>query len=83
MISRSATGVAALDEQERKNHQRAARDRHLNDIEQSLNHASKTIQESQRQVARTHDLLRDRREQDARDDKEDDDRDRLIEPPRG
>ena len=76
MISRSATGVAALDEQERKKHQRAARDQHLNDIEQSLNHASKTIQESQRQVARTHDLLRDRREQDARDDKEDDEREK-------
>ena len=72
----SATEVAALNEQERKKHQRAARDQHLNYIEQSLNHASKTIQESQRQVARTHDLLRDRREQDARDDKEDDEREK-------
>ena len=62
------------DERERKRQQRTARDKHLSDIEQSLNDASRTIEDSKRQVARTHDLLQDRRRQDALDDKEDDER---------
>ena len=63
-----------MDEQERKLKQRIARDQHLRDIEESLNDASKIIEDSKRQVARTHELLRDRRQQDAQDDKEDDER---------
>ena len=42
------------------------------EIEQSLNDAGRTIEDSKRQIARTHELLDDRRKQDARDDKADD-----------
>ena len=65
-------GGAAVDEQERKQKQRATRDQQLSEIEQSLNDAGRTIEDSKRQIARTHELLDDRRKQDARDDKADD-----------
>ena len=55
-----------MDQQERKRLQRAAREKQLNEIEQSLNDASKTIEESKRQIARSHELLRERRRQSKR-----------------
>ena len=48
--------------------QRSARDKQLDDINQSLDRASKLIEDSQREISRSRDLMRDRQEQNRRDD---------------
>ncbi len=58
-----------MDEHERKTEQWALRDKQLTDIEQWLAEASKMIDGSKREVQRSRDLLRERRDQDVRDDK--------------
>ena len=67
-----------MDDQEkrRKLQQRAARDRQLDSIEQALNRATDLIQDSQREIQRSRDLMQDRRDQDRRDDLAEDERDR-------
>jgi hypothetical protein len=61
-------------DKERKDQQRAARDRHLKDIEESIDRASKLVEDSRREVQRSRDLLQDRRHQDQRDDQAEDER---------
>ena len=67
-----------MDDQEKKRklQQRAARDRQLDNIEQALNRATDRIQDSQREIQRSRDLMQDRRDQDRRDDLAEDARDR-------
>ena len=65
------SGLAAMDEGERKWLQRQSQNKQFSDIEQSLAEASRMIEESRREVQRSHKLLRQQREQDARDDKAD------------
>ena len=60
----------------RKLQQRAARDRQLDSIEQALNRATDLIQDSQREIQRSRELMQDRRDQDRRDDLAEDARDR-------
>jgi len=55
-------------EKKRKLQQRAARDRQLDNIEQALNRATDLIQDSQREIQRSRELMQDRRDQDRRDD---------------
>jgi hypothetical protein len=59
-------------EKKRKLEQRAARDRQLDNIEQALNRATDLIQDSQREIQRSRDLMQDRRDQDRRDDQAED-----------
>ena len=54
----------------------AARDRQLDNIEQALNRATDLIQDSQREIQRSRELMQDRRDQDRRDDLAEDARDR-------
>jgi hypothetical protein len=63
-------------EKKRKLQQRAARDRQLDNIEQALNRATDLIQDSQREIQRSRELMQDRRDQDRRDDLAEDARDR-------
>ena len=63
-------------EKKRKLQQRAARDRQLDNIEQALNRATDLIQDSQREIQRSRELMQDRRDQDRRDDMAEDARDR-------
>ena len=63
-------------EKKRKLQQRAARDRQLDNIEQALNRATDLIQDSQREIQRSRELMQDRRDQDRRDDLAEDERDR-------
>ena len=63
-------------EKKRKLQQRAARDRQLDNIEQALNRATDLIQDSQREIHRSRELMQDRRDQDRRDDLAEDARDR-------
>ena len=63
-------------EKKRKLEQRAARDRQLDNIEQALNRATDLIQDSQREIQRSRDLMQDRRDQDRRDDQAEDEQDR-------
>jgi len=63
-------------EKERRLQQRAARDRQLDDIAQSLNRATELIKQSQREIQRSRDLMRDKRDQDRRDDQAEDEQDR-------
>jgi hypothetical protein len=58
---------------ERKRRQRDARDQQLNDIEQALGDAADAIENSQREIKRSQELLQERRLQDVRDDKAEDD----------
>jgi hypothetical protein len=60
-----------MDEGERKWLQQQTRNKQFSDIERSLADASRMIEESRREVQRSHKLLRQQREQDARDDKAD------------
>ena len=61
-------------EKRRKDQQRAARDQHLNDIQASLDKGSRLIEDSQREIQRSRDLLQDMRDQDERDDAAEDSR---------
>lgn len=61
-------------ERNRRLQQRAARDKQLNDIEQSLNRATNLIEDSQREIQRSRALMQDRRDQDRHDDQGEDER---------
>ncbi len=63
-----------MDDQEkaRKDQQRAARTKHLNDIQESLDKGSRLIEDSQREIQRSRDLLQDMRDQDQRDNQAED-----------
>ena len=63
-------------EKERRLQQRAARDRQLDDVAQSLNRATELIKQSQREIQRSRDLMQDKRDQDRRDDQAEDEQDR-------
>jgi glycerol kinase len=55
-------------EQERKTRQRAARDKQMNDVESSLNRATGLLENSQREIQRSRDLMSDYRAENARQD---------------
>ncbi len=64
--------VMDKDERAQRTAQRAARDKQLDDITTSLDRASKLIEDSQREIRRSRDLMRDQQEQNQRDDQAED-----------
>jgi hypothetical protein len=62
---------------ERKWQQRAARDKQLSEIENSLTRATDLINESKREVQRSRDLMDSQKAQNQRDDEAEDARERL------
>ncbi len=61
-------------EKARRHQQRIARDKQLGDIEKSLQRATDMINDSQREIQRSRDLMQVRRAQDLRDDEAEDKR---------
>ena len=57
---------------ERKHQQRIARDKQMDDIERTLDRASRMIKDSQREIQRSRDLMQERRDQDRIDDQAED-----------
>ena len=65
-----------MDDQEkaRKDQQRSVRAKYLNDIQQSLDKGSRLIEDSEREIQRSRDLLQDMRDQDQRNNQAEDER---------
>jgi hypothetical protein len=61
-------GIAMASEQERKSSQRAARDKQMSDVEASLNRATGLLEDSQREIQRSRDLMSGYRAANARQD---------------
>ena len=67
-----------MENPERKRQQRAARDKQLSEIENSLMRANDLINDSKREVQRSRGLMDAQKAQNQRDDEEEDARDRRI-----